>query len=47
MLKSSFKNYFTYVSGLHKFRRLQVPDGTKNGTFYAISQGMMDNFMLI
>jgi hypothetical protein len=40
MLKSSFKSYFSYLRGLYKFHRLQVPYGTKKGTFYAVSHGV-------
>ena len=40
MIKSLIKSYFSYVRSLYKFRRLQVPYGTKKGTFYALSRGV-------
>ncbi|KAK2716698.1 hypothetical protein QYM36_006996 [Artemia franciscana] len=38
MLKNSFKSYFSHIRGLYRIRHLQVPKGTKKGTFYTISQ---------
>ena len=40
MFNSSFKNYFSNLHAFHKFHHLQVPYGTKNANFCAISHGV-------
>jgi hypothetical protein len=37
-LYSSYKRYCLYVRSSYKFHHLQVPNGTKNGTFVSMSQ---------